>query len=135
MFVLWYCYKRGREVRLEQDKLGEPVDGSDRIEELPDDPMLPAPPSRRATNRSIASAPYSSSEEERPRRRDDRDRPQDDSRDRRHEDRRDRRHDDDEWAQRDNEMSRREQRMMKREAELARREEELARRDSSRRHR
>ncbi|ENH73887.1 hypothetical protein FOC1_g10011207 [Fusarium oxysporum f. sp. cubense race 1] len=45
MFVLWYCHKRGREVRLEREKsLAEtPVDGSDRIEELPDDPLLPGP--------------------------------------------------------------------------------------------
>ncbi|KAG9257352.1 uncharacterized protein F5Z01DRAFT_383382 [Emericellopsis atlantica] len=45
MFVLWYCYKRGREERLLKEKAeGEaPVDGSSRIEELPDDPQLPAP--------------------------------------------------------------------------------------------
>ncbi|TWU78536.1 hypothetical protein ED733_002061 [Metarhizium rileyi] len=40
LFVLWYCHKRGREVRLQ----GQPaVDGSHRVEELPDDPALPAP--------------------------------------------------------------------------------------------
>jgi len=45
LFVLWYCHKRGREVRLEREKteLAGVVDGSDRIEELPDDPTLPAP--------------------------------------------------------------------------------------------
>ncbi|ORY65034.1 uncharacterized protein BCR38DRAFT_408778 [Pseudomassariella vexata] len=43
--VLWYCHKRGREERLLKegaDKEG-PIDGSTRIEELPDDPQLPAP--------------------------------------------------------------------------------------------
>lgn len=43
MFVLWYCHKRGREVRLEKADKEKPVDGSDRVEELPDDPTLPAP--------------------------------------------------------------------------------------------
>ncbi|KAG5914034.1 hypothetical protein E4U42_000725 [Claviceps africana] len=40
LFVLWYCHKRGRQVRLESERA---VDGSDRIEELPDDLALPAP--------------------------------------------------------------------------------------------
>ncbi|GAB0139245.1 hypothetical protein EsDP_00007458 [Epichloe bromicola] len=40
LFVLWYCHKRGREVRLESERS---IDGSDRIEELPDDLALPAP--------------------------------------------------------------------------------------------
>lgn len=46
LFVLWYCHKRGREVRLEREKseAGGVVDGAERIEELPDDPALPAPP-------------------------------------------------------------------------------------------
>jgi hypothetical protein len=45
MFVLWYCHKRGREVRLEKEKSeAGVVDGADRIEELPDDLALPAPP-------------------------------------------------------------------------------------------
>ncbi|KPM42423.1 hypothetical protein AK830_g4138 [Neonectria ditissima] len=50
MFVLWYCHKRGREVRLEKAKTdGEtPIDGSGRIEELPDDPLLPAPEAARS---------------------------------------------------------------------------------------
>ncbi|KAH7327996.1 hypothetical protein B0I35DRAFT_472754 [Stachybotrys elegans] len=43
MLMLWYCYKRGREVRLEREKTESAIDGSDRIEELPDDPLLPAP--------------------------------------------------------------------------------------------
>lgn len=48
LFVLWYCHKRGREVRLEKEKSEAEaavgvVDGSERIEELPDDPTLPAP--------------------------------------------------------------------------------------------
>ncbi|KAI0484650.1 hypothetical protein GGR56DRAFT_34893 [Xylariaceae sp. FL0804] len=53
--MLWYCHKRGREVRLEgeeaaaQAALGkrddgkDPIDGAVRVEELPDDPQLPAP--------------------------------------------------------------------------------------------
>jgi hypothetical protein len=45
MFVLWYCHKRGREVRLEREKseaeAAAAVDAGDRIEELPDDPALP----------------------------------------------------------------------------------------------
>ncbi|KHN97999.1 uncharacterized protein MAM_04388 [Metarhizium album ARSEF 1941] len=40
LFVLWYCHKRGREVRLEGERV---ADGSARIEELADDPALPAP--------------------------------------------------------------------------------------------
>jgi len=48
LFVLWYCHKRGKEVRLEREKTELEaatgvVDGSGRIEELPDDPTLPAP--------------------------------------------------------------------------------------------
>ncbi|KAI1079536.1 hypothetical protein F5B20DRAFT_543908 [Whalleya microplaca] len=41
--VLWYCHKRGRETRLEREASENAVDGADRIEELPDDPLLPAP--------------------------------------------------------------------------------------------
>ncbi|KAH8900052.1 hypothetical protein GQ53DRAFT_816083 [Thozetella sp. PMI_491] len=44
LFVLWYCHKRGREVRLEREGQDKPIDGSSRIEELPDDPTLPEPP-------------------------------------------------------------------------------------------
>lgn len=43
MFVLWYCYKRGREERLEQEQLDNAVEAGSRIEELADDPQLPAP--------------------------------------------------------------------------------------------
>jgi len=42
LFVLWYCHKRGREVRLEKEEK-ERQEADDRIEELPDDPVLPAP--------------------------------------------------------------------------------------------
>ncbi|KAI1360568.1 hypothetical protein F5Y08DRAFT_331482 [Xylaria arbuscula] len=63
--MLWYCYKRGREVRLEReasavevegagkkegegqgegDANDEVIDGRPRVEELPDDPMLAAAP-------------------------------------------------------------------------------------------
>ncbi|KAG5951553.1 hypothetical protein E4U57_006827, partial [Claviceps arundinis] len=45
LFVLWYCHKRGRQVRLEGERT---VDGSDRIEELPDNLALPAPEDVRA---------------------------------------------------------------------------------------
>ncbi|KAI1813709.1 hypothetical protein GGS20DRAFT_552005 [Poronia punctata] len=49
--MLWYCYKRGREVRLEKEASetaaagGEAIDleGKPRVEELPDDPQLPGP--------------------------------------------------------------------------------------------
>ncbi|KAI1339143.1 hypothetical protein F5Y15DRAFT_95184 [Xylariaceae sp. FL0016] len=46
--TLWYCHKRGREERLlkEAGEQGGVIDGSDRIEELPDDPQLPAPETR-----------------------------------------------------------------------------------------
>lgn len=40
--MLWYCHKRGREVRLEREDR-EKSEG--RVEELPDDPALPAPES------------------------------------------------------------------------------------------
>ncbi|KAF5023514.1 hypothetical protein F66182_4426 [Fusarium sp. NRRL 66182] len=64
MFVLWYCHKRGREVRLEREKSAAeaPVDGSDRIEELPDDPLLPGPEAERASrnaDREILGEPVS----------------------------------------------------------------------------
>ncbi|TRX93661.1 hypothetical protein FHL15_005337 [Xylaria flabelliformis] len=55
--MLWYCHKRGREVRLEREaeeekakveaeaegKENDTIDGQARVEELPDDPMLAAP--------------------------------------------------------------------------------------------
>ncbi|WYZ45330.1 hypothetical protein EsH8_VIII_000646 [Colletotrichum jinshuiense] len=43
LFVLWYCHKRGREERIKRENAPEIVDGAGRIEELPDDPALPAP--------------------------------------------------------------------------------------------
>ncbi|TLS29370.1 hypothetical protein PpBr36_00940 [Pyricularia pennisetigena] len=52
LFVLWYCHKRGREVRLEGERTTE---AGDRIEELPDDPLLPAPPAGEASG--SASSP------------------------------------------------------------------------------
>ncbi|KAF9776739.1 hypothetical protein IL306_005054 [Fusarium sp. DS 682] len=64
MFVLWYCHKRGREVRLEREKSAAdtPIDGSDRIEELPDDPLLPGPEAAAATcsaDRTVLGDPVS----------------------------------------------------------------------------
>ncbi|KAH6688037.1 hypothetical protein F5X68DRAFT_206764 [Plectosphaerella plurivora] len=52
LLVLWYCHKRGRETRLERERSQQSVDGAGRIEELPDDPMLPGPPSRSSSYRS-----------------------------------------------------------------------------------
>ncbi|OHE95225.1 hypothetical protein CORC01_09486 [Colletotrichum orchidophilum] len=43
LFVMWYCHKRGREERIKRENAPEIVDGSGRIEELPDDPALPGP--------------------------------------------------------------------------------------------
>ncbi|KAF4344606.1 RING-like domain protein [Fusarium beomiforme] len=64
MFVLWYCHKRGREVRLEREKSAAetPIDGSDRIEELPDDPLLPGPEATAVTrdaDRAVLGDPVS----------------------------------------------------------------------------
>ncbi|PHH64585.1 hypothetical protein CDD81_4196 [Ophiocordyceps australis] len=59
LFVLWYCHKRGRETRLEREGAEQVVDGSDRIEELPDDPALPAPeltPAARSYTEPAATA-------------------------------------------------------------------------------
>ncbi|KAL8372136.1 hypothetical protein RB595_001773 [Gaeumannomyces hyphopodioides] len=53
LFVLWYCHKRGREVRLEAERT---TDAGDRIEELPDDPQLPAPRAE-ASGSASASGP------------------------------------------------------------------------------
>jgi hypothetical protein len=142
MFVLWYCYKRGREERLIKENGGEAVDGSDRIEELPDDLMIEDAPRRRDTERSRDwdAESYDSREDDRARRHDDgrdnrrrdgnRQREWDtdsyssveDDRARRHE--RYRRHDD---------MTRREEEMQRREEEMNRREADLSRR-STRRH-
>jgi hypothetical protein len=63
MFVLWYCHKRGREVRLEREKseaeAAAAVDAGDRIEELPDDPALPESEAAREpeTGRALEASP------------------------------------------------------------------------------
>ncbi|KAM0742302.1 hypothetical protein ACQRIT_002479 [Beauveria bassiana] len=62
LFVLWYCYKRGREVRLEREKTENVIDGSDRFEELPDDPMLPEPSRAEVTPPEETTAASSSRE-------------------------------------------------------------------------
>ncbi|KAM3463778.1 hypothetical protein MY5147_008588 [Beauveria neobassiana] len=62
LFVLWYCYKRGREVRLEREKTENVIDGSDRFEELPDDPMLPEPSQAEVTPPEETTAASSSRE-------------------------------------------------------------------------
>lgn len=73
LFVLWYCHKRGREVRLEREASegvdgGVVIDDKDRVEELPDDPALPAPgsasnaPSRSGSGRSHRSGPPTNGE-------------------------------------------------------------------------
>ncbi|CAJ2512793.1 Uu.00g009120.m01.CDS01 [Anthostomella pinea] len=52
--ALWYCYKRGREERLDGEAAaaaGSPIDAGDRVEELPDDPLLPAPESGAAAKK------------------------------------------------------------------------------------
>ena len=68
LFVLWYCHKRGREVRLDKEKADVGVvDGSSRIEELPDDPALPAP-RRRATATPVVVEPPSDGDRSRRRR-------------------------------------------------------------------
>lgn len=53
LFVLWYCHKRGREVRLEAERTTE---AGDRIEELPDDPLLPAPPAEASGSATTSGA-------------------------------------------------------------------------------
>lgn len=53
--ALWYCHKRGRETRLEREATdraidADPLHGVERVEELPDDPQLPAArPAKSAT--------------------------------------------------------------------------------------
>jgi hypothetical protein len=39
LFFFWYCHKRGKETRLEKEKM---VDSEGRIVELDDDPMIEA---------------------------------------------------------------------------------------------
>lgn len=59
--ALWYCHKRGRETRLEREATArgenDPLDGASRIEELPDDPQLPAPKPRRTHTATALPAP------------------------------------------------------------------------------
>ncbi|KAJ6786599.1 hypothetical protein PWT90_04679 [Aphanocladium album] len=62
LFVLWYCYKRGREVRLEREKTENTIEDADRFEELPDDPTLPAPPRTEVTPPEETTATSSSRE-------------------------------------------------------------------------
>ncbi|GAP82750.1 putative ring-like domain-containing protein [Rosellinia necatrix] len=68
--MLWYCYKRGREVRLEQEaadaaaaaaatadaegKTDDTIEGRPRVEELPDDPMLTSAATATATTTATA---------------------------------------------------------------------------------
>ena len=52
MTVLWYCHKRGREVRLEKEA-SQRVEG--RVEELPDDPALPAASGLRSPDITVTS--------------------------------------------------------------------------------
>ncbi|KAI0448709.1 hypothetical protein F5B21DRAFT_496707 [Xylaria acuta] len=68
--MLWYCHKRGREVRLEREATeaderekergkvegDDTIDGQARVEELPDDPMLPAAPAPAPTPAPVTSA-------------------------------------------------------------------------------
>ncbi|KAK0388565.1 hypothetical protein NLU13_4808 [Sarocladium strictum] len=145
MFVLWYCYKRGREQRLEREK-GEPIDGSDRIEELPDDLMIEGPPRRQETDRrgSRERDAYSDDSREDSRtHRDERDRARRRESDREHRQDRHHRRDSDrhrDWESasyssveddraRRHERYRRHDDMTRREEEMPRREHELARRE------
>jgi hypothetical protein len=65
MFVLWYCHKRGREVRLEkqQSDAAAGIDDGDRIEELPDDPLLPAPQASSSTAANVGEPPRALTQE------------------------------------------------------------------------
>lgn len=60
MFVLWYCHKRGREVRLEREKSTSAVEAGSRIEELSDDDSVVESRSGRASPKRIESAGASS---------------------------------------------------------------------------
>ncbi|KAK1641077.1 hypothetical protein BDP81DRAFT_446041 [Colletotrichum phormii] len=59
LFVLWYCHKRGREERIKRENAPEIIDGTGRIEELPDDPALMAGPSRSRTEPVRSDRPRS----------------------------------------------------------------------------
>ncbi|KAG8168123.1 hypothetical protein KVR01_003812 [Diaporthe batatas] len=56
MFVLWYCHKRGREVRLEREKSAGAVEAGSRIEELSDDDSVVESRSGRASPKRIESS-------------------------------------------------------------------------------
>lgn len=60
MFVLWYCHKRGREVRLEREKSASAVEAGSRIEELSDDDSVVESRSGRASPKLIGSSGASS---------------------------------------------------------------------------
>lgn len=60
MFVLWYCHKRGREVRLEKEKSTSAVEAGSRIEELSDGDSVVESRSGRASPKRIESAGASS---------------------------------------------------------------------------
>lgn len=60
LFVLWYCHKRGREVRLERELSGSAVEAGSRIEELSDSDSAvgagttrPAIESRKDSNNAV----------------------------------------------------------------------------------
>ena len=54
MTVLWYCHKRGKEVRLEKEA-SQKLEDEDRVEELPDDPALPAPSGSKSPEITVTS--------------------------------------------------------------------------------
>lgn len=60
MFVLWYCHKRGREVRLEREKSASAVEAGSRIEELSDGDSVVESRSGRASPKRIESSGASS---------------------------------------------------------------------------
>ncbi|TGJ82219.1 hypothetical protein E0Z10_g6556 [Xylaria hypoxylon] len=60
--MLWYCHKRGREVRLEREasdaaakegNADDEIEGRPRVEELPDDPMLATAPRTDAVRQEV----------------------------------------------------------------------------------
>ncbi|KAI3401306.1 hypothetical protein diail_11389 [Diaporthe ilicicola] len=60
MFVLWYCHKRGREVRLEREKSATAVEAGSRIEELSDGDSVVESRSGRASPKRIEGSGASS---------------------------------------------------------------------------
>lgn len=66
LFVLWYCHKRGREVRLERERIanGNGEGSSGRVEELSDDSpsgLTPSPMEIQMLEPATESAASSSS--------------------------------------------------------------------------